>query len=76
MKEIKILIPIFNEEESILFLKNRILNVVNKIKNYSFEILFIDDGSIDIINEIRKIDSRFEYIFFSRNLRIKAPYLL
>ena len=71
MKEIKILIPIYNEEESILFLKNRILNVINEIKKYSFKILFIDDGStdgsIDIVNEIRKIDSRFEYISFSRN---------
>lgn len=71
MREIKIIIPIYNEEESILFLKNRILNVINKIDNYKIKVLFVDDGSTDksvqIIKEIRKIDSKFEYLSFSRN---------
>lgn len=71
MKTIKILIPIYNEEESPLFLRNRLTSIINKITNYRIEVLFINDGSKDnslkIIEGIRKKDNRFEYISFSRN---------
>ena len=71
MKTIKILIPIYNEEESLLFLRNRLTSIINKLTNYRIEVLFINDGSKDnslkIIEGIRKKDNRFEYISFSRN---------
>ena len=71
MKTIKILIPIYNEEESLLFLRNRLTSIIDKLTNYRIEVLFINDGSKDnslkIIEGIRKKDNRFEYISFSRN---------
>lgn len=58
MKTIKILIPIYNEEESLLFLRNRLTSIINKLINYRIEVLFINDGSKDnslkIIEGIRK----------------------
>ena len=47
MKTIKILIPIYNEEESLLFLRNRLTSIINKLTNYRIEVLFINDGSKD-----------------------------
>lgn len=32
MKTIKILIPIYNEEESLLFLRNRLTSIINKLQ--------------------------------------------
>lgn len=58
MKTIKILIPIYNEEESLLFLRNRLTSIINKLTNYRIEVMFINDGSKDnslkIIEGIRK----------------------
>lgn len=58
MKTIKILIPIYNEEESLLFLRNRLTSIIEKLTNYRIEVMFINDGSKDnslkIIEGIRK----------------------
>ena len=71
MKKISIIIPIYNEEETIPFLQNRIINTIGKIKNYQFNIVLINDGSkdksLEMIRNCRKIDKRFEYISLSRN---------
>lgn len=71
MRKINIVIPIYNEEETLPFLKNRLINVMKKDNKYSYEIVFIDDGSIDnsveILKSIRKQDARFSYILLSRN---------
>ena len=71
MKKISIIIPIYNEEETIPFLQNRIINTISKIKNYQFNIVLINDGSkdksLEMIRNCRKIDKRFEYISLSRN---------
>lgn len=71
MKKISIIIPAYNEEESLPFLFERLNAITNKIENYEFEFLFINDGSkdktLEIIKEQRKIDNRISYIDFSRN---------
>jgi len=71
MKKISIVIPAYNEEESLPFLFERINTLIEKIPNYEFEILFVNDGSKDktlqIIKEQRKIDSKISYVDFSRN---------
>lgn len=43
---LSIIIPLLNEEESLQELHNWILTVM-KINNYSYEVIFIDDGSTD-----------------------------
>lgn len=71
MKKISIIIPAYNEEESLPFLYERLDKLMNEIKNYEFEVLFINDGSKDktvqIIKELRSKDSRICYVDFSRN---------
>jgi glycosyltransferase involved in cell wall biosynthesis len=71
MKKISILIPIFNEESSIRPFYDSLSNELKKIKKLSFEILFVDDGSIDnSVGQIKKImtkDKRIKLIELSRN---------
>ena len=71
MKKISIIIPAYNEEESLPILYDRINNLMSTMKNYEFEILFVNDGSKDktvqIIKEIREKDKRISYVDFSRN---------
>ena len=71
MKKISIIIPAYNEEESIPLLYERLSKLINEIKNYEFEVLFVNDGSKDntikIIKELRSKDNRICYVDFSRN---------
>lgn len=71
MKKINIVIPIYNEQESLPFLYDRLILVLHQIKNYSFSVLFVNDGSIDNsiqkVQEIRKKDSSFHLLNLSRN---------
>ncbi len=71
MKKISIIIPAYNEEESLPYLYERLIKLIDSISNYEFEVLFINDGSkdktLDIIKEYRKKDNRFSYVNLSRN---------
>lgn len=71
MKKITIIIPAYNEEESLPFLYERLEKLINSIENYEFEILFVNDGSkdntINLIKEYREKDPRISYVDFSRN---------
>lgn len=71
MKKVSILIPAYNEEEVLYTLYDRLENVINKLNNYEFEVLLINDGSKDntlnILRELRKRDKRICYINLSRN---------
>ena len=71
MKKVSILIPAYNEEEVLYTLYDRLENVINKLNNYEFEVLLINDGSKDntlnILRELRKRDKRMCYINLSRN---------
>ncbi len=51
MKKVSILVPVFNEEESIPLYLERMLPLVQK-EAYRFEFVFIDDGSSDQTLEI------------------------
>lgn len=71
MKKVTIIIPAYNEEESLPLLYERLNKVVNKLENYEFEMLFVNDGSKDktikIIKDLRAQDNRVSYVDFSRN---------
>lgn len=71
MKKITILVPAYNEEESLPFLYERVSKIMNEMKDYEFELLFVNDGSKDNtikeIKELRKKDNRVSYVDFSRN---------
>ena len=71
MKKISIIIPTYNEEESLPFLKEKLDKIMNEMGNYEFEILFVNDGSkdksLEIIKEYRNENERYCYLDFSRN---------
>ena len=71
MKKISVILPTYNEADSIPLLYKRISDLTKKMKQYEFEILFVNDGSkdktIQIIKELRQKDSRINYVNFSRN---------
>lgn len=70
MPTYSILIPLYNEEENILILYNRLLQVINSY-NQSFEIIFVDDGSKDnslrCLQELEARDNRVKYLSLARN---------
>ena len=71
MKKISIIVPAYNEEESLPFLHERLNNLMENMPQYEFEMLFINDGSkdrtLELIKQYREKDSRYCYVDFSRN---------
>lgn len=71
MKKISIIIPAYNEEESLPFLIKRLNKLMDSVKDYEFELLFVNDGSkdktIELIKKYRKKDKRVCYVDFARN---------
>lgn len=70
-KLISIIIPMYNEEESLPYLYDRLIKLADSIPNYRMEFLFVNDGSKDqslnIVKAYRKNDSRVCYLNLSRN---------
>ena len=68
--DLSIIIPVYNEEESVTELANWIETVCSKA-GLSFEILFIDDGSSDSswqkIEQITKKNDSVKGVSFRRN---------
>lgn len=75
MKKISIIIPCYNEAETIPFFYKEIDKVSQKLKAH-FEFIFVNDGSkdntISIIKNYSKKDKRVKYIHFSRNFGKEA----
>ena len=71
MKKISIIIPAYNEQESLPMLYERLTKLMNSMENYQFEVLFVNDGSkdktIEIIKELRQKDERICYVDFAIN---------
>lgn len=72
MKIISILIPTYNEEENIPLVYERVVSVMeNKLPQYAFEVVFIDNASTDRsrekIQELGARDRRVKAIFNAKN---------
>ena len=75
--DISVVIPLLDEEESLKELSDWIVRVMND-NNYTYEVIFVDDGSKDkswdIIEDIHKENSNIKGIKFNRNYG-KSPAL-
>lgn len=71
MSSISVVIPIFNEEENIRPLYDRLNATLNELVDENFELIFVNDGSKDaslaIIKTLAIQDDRVKYIQLSRN---------
>lgn len=79
MKKITILVPCYNEQDSLPALKEALVTQMKQLPSYEWEVLFVNDGSkdntISIIKDIRKDDKRFCYVDLSRNFGKEAAML-
>ena len=70
-KTVSILIPCFNEQESLPVLYQELVKVIETLDKYSFEFLFVNDGSQDgslsLIQAYQAKDGRVSYVDLSRN---------
>jgi glycosyltransferase involved in cell wall biosynthesis len=70
MIDISIVIPLFNEDESLGELHQWIRKVMNS-NNFSYEVIYIDDGSNDkswdVLQNLKKEDSNVKAVRFQRN---------
>lgn len=75
-EKISVIVPCFNEEESIPLFYEEINKVSKKMKLLDFEFIFVNDGSSDktleILRSLSKKDDRVRYISFSRNFGKEA----
>ena len=71
IEKISIVVPCYNEEESLPIFYEEINRVSKEMKVVDFEFLFINDGSCDntlnILRDLSKKDKRVRYLSFSRN---------
>ena len=75
--DISVVVPLFNEEESIPELYSWIKRVMNE-NNFTYEVIFVNDGSTDhsweVIEQLAKEDKNVHGIKFRRNYG-KSPAL-
>lgn len=75
-EKISIIVPCYNEEESLPIFYEEIDIISRLMKHVMFEFLFVNDGSkdktLEVIKDLAKKDKRVRYISFSRNFGKEA----
>ena len=79
MKKISVLVPCYNEEENVEPLSIAIINQLESLKNYDWELIFIDNCSIDgtrkILENLCKNNKKIKAIFNAKNFgQFNSPY--
>ena len=79
MKKISILIPCYNEEQSLPLLYPELVKLMDGNTAYEWELMFVNDGSkdttLECLKNLRKQDSRVNYVDLSRNFGKEAAML-
>lgn len=78
-KLLSIVVPCYNEEESIPVYYDAMVKEMQEMDYVDFEIIFINDGSkdktLEIIRDLAKKDKKIRYVSFSRNFGKEAAML-
>ena len=76
MQNVDIIVPCYNEAEVLNVFFKETSAIINKIENYNFNFIFIDDGSKDdtvkIIKKLADTNDNVKYVSFSRNFGKEA----
>lgn len=76
MEKISLIVPCYNEEEVLPLFYQEVTRVAGLMGEYTFEFLFVDDGSRDgtmkVLRELAAQDERVKYVSFSRNFGKEA----
>lgn len=79
MDLISVVVPCYNEQESLPVFYEEINKVTKEMSNVDFEFIFVDDGSkdktLELAKSLHKQDSRVRFISFSRNFGKEAGML-
>ena len=71
MKKISILVPTYNEEDNVINVVEKLENILNNLKDYNYEIVFIDNCSKDntrnILINLCKKNKKVKAIFNAKN---------
>ena len=79
MKKISILVPCYNEEENVEPISQSIIKELEKLDNYDYELVFIDNCSTDntrkIIKELCDKNNKIKAILNAKNFgQFNSPY--
>lgn len=73
---ISLIVPCYNEEQSLPYFWKEMTSVMDKMNYLDFEVIFVNDGSrdgtLELLRQLAKQDSRAKYISFSRNFGKEA----
>ncbi len=68
---VELIVPCYNEEAVLNMFYEESISVIDTIKDYDFNIIFVNDGSKDntlkVMQNLAEKDNRVKYISFSRN---------
>ena len=74
--KLSLVIPAYNEEDSIPIFYKETQNIISDLPNMEVEYLFVDDGSgdntLEVLRDLNKRDAQVHYISFSRNFGKEA----
>ncbi len=78
-KLVSIIVPAYNEEDSLPFFHETICEVLRSLSDYNWEVLYINDGSSDntqhIIQNLSEKDKRVAFVELSRNFGKESAML-
>lgn len=78
-KKISIVVPCYNEEESLPLFYEEIKKIEKEMNYVDFEYIFVNDGSkdktLEIFRRLAKKDKKVRYVSFSRNFGKEAGML-
>ena len=76
MKKITLIVPCYNEEESLPIFYKAASEVTAGLSSYAFDFLLVNDGSkdrtLEVMKELAQKDPRVRYLSFSRNFGKEA----
>jgi len=79
MKTLSVVIPCYNEEENVEKVYIEVKKAIESLRDYAYEIIFIDnaseDGTVPTLKEIVRIDRNVKIIVNTRNFgHIRSPF--